>query len=47
MGKIDIHDGEMARTIRLRDLDGEIAIDVSGDGPPAVRVPEEFEIEQE
>ncbi|MFQ3318036.1 MAG: DUF4097 and DUF4098 domain-containing protein YvlB [Natronomonas sp.] len=46
MGEIDIHDGSMARTIRLRDLNGDIEIEMRGSEAPCVKVPEEFDVER-
>lgn len=46
MGSIDIRDGAMARSIRLRALKGDIEIEFRGDEPPLLTVPEEFEIER-
>lgn len=46
MGSIDIRDGAMARSIRLRALKGDIEIEFRGDEPPLLTVPEDFEIER-
>lgn len=46
MGKIDVHDGTMVRTVPIQAFNGTVRIESDSDGTPRIVVPEGVTVER-